>query len=326
MGPKNLTILISVLILAGACTKRDEAPRKTELKPPAPPTGTPNGTPNGNSSPDLVSKDEKRREEKRLNLVTTNPDISRTPLIRKPRLDDIVAVNLSAQAQKESLQSLKLSVVLREKNQIISVKFVLAKKMTALGTYQSLTLVDKAQKLSAEARCLVSCSDVLVRVRRVKGEEIAFVFKDSELTMIPSLDKDPEAKRVQKSSRLLEIGYSVSDSLEALQKSVGMHKTTVDRKLFEQGNNEEIRRASDSLANLLSELLVASNDIYDLSRLSISGGIATPEQLSAGDQKLMKASQSLASLSGLVEVQKEIDSVNQLREKVQLMAQLLSKN
>ncbi len=330
MSLKKLTVLAISVALVSACSGRDESPRRTEVKPPPAPTG--NTKPTSSSPADLVSKDNQRREGKRQELVTTNPDISRVPMIRKPRLDDVVAVNLNAQKQNDSLQSLKLSIVIKVNNQMVSIKFVSDKKMSAEGSYQPLTILDKTQKLSAEARCLVSCSDVLVRVRRENLEEIAFVFKDSELTMIPGLEKDSHALRVQKSSRVLEVGYLVSDSLESLQKSMDSHKAVIEKMFSENSSSEDLRQASEMLPTIASEILVASNDVYELSRLAIRGGSVTLEQ-SAGDQKLAKISQSLTVVSALVkqeslssELQREIDLLNnQVRPKIQLMTQLLSK-
>lgn len=334
MNLKKLTVVFTFAALVGACT-RDEGPRRPDVKPiPPAPTGNTNTNVGGNSSPNLVSEDNKRRERKRHELVTTNPGISHAPLLRKPRIDDVLAVNIGGvPAQKNSLQHLKLSIVMKVGNQIVSVKFVSEKKMSAQGPYQALTLVDKSQKLSAEARCLISCSDILVRVRRDNGEETAFVFKDSELTLIPDLEKDVNAGRVRKSSRVLEVGYVVSDSLEAIQKSISSHKVVVDGMLSEKNDESDLRQASELLTTLLSDLLAASNDVYELSRLSISNATPTPEQLGAGPQNLVKALQSLAMIRSLIkqeslslEMQKDLARIEQVRPKVQLMAELLSKN
>lgn len=330
MNLKKLTLAVTILALTSACSKRDEGRTRPEVKPPTAPTTSPN--PNS-SSPDLVSKDNQRREGKRQELVTTNPDISRAPLLRKPRIDDVIAVNLSAQAQKESLEGLKLSVVMKINSQPVSVKFMSEKKMAALGQYQPLTLIDKTQKLTAEARCLVSCADVLVRVRRDNGEETAFIFKDAELTMLPDLEKDPNSNRLIKTSRILEVGYSVVDALEHMEKSMQGRKLIVDKMVSENAANEELRRASELLMTILADVSAASNDVYELSRVATRNVVATPEQLSSADQKLFKASQSIALAGSLVkqepmasEMQAEVNTINQLRPKIQLMTQLLSKN
>lgn len=321
MGNQVIKVNITLLLIVGmvACSKREDrpAPSPSQQLPTQQPPGAP-----GSQGPqkDLVQQDTQRRQSDRGALVTSNPGISTTPLIKKPRLDDVVVTSLQVKTEKNSVVNSKFVVVLKTSaDQAVAYNFSGEKKMSAQGDYIKLVSLDKNQKqLSVESRCLATCEHVLVRARRGSGEESAFVFKIADtksgvgqLTMLPGLEQDANAARLLDMSRIVEVSYPAAQALEGVQKMIDSSRTQVEKVASEneeQGADAaavtELRRGIQMLQSVQSESDAALTELYSLAGVSLkSGGVKlslNPEQLSSIDRKLLSASQNIAIVAGIV--------------------------
>ncbi len=328
-GIVQITITGILLVGLTACQKRDERgaakPPQNSGQPQTPPAPQPQ------QGPDLISKDNDNRNAKRDQIVSANPNISTAPLLKKPRLDDIITTSFQAKVEKGSIIDSKFVIVLKTSTeQALALNFSSDKKLVAQGSYQRLTALDKAQKIITEARCLASCDDVFVRVRRNNGEESALVFKLNkegvgELTMFPGLEKDPSTQRVFDMARVVELSYPIAAKLESVLKTSVNSKSVIEKLAAAneaQGTDgaavNELRRSSGLLESVRAEIDVALNEAYSLTALSLKSAghkvMVSPEQLTAIDKRLMTASQHVAIATGIVNNQVASGKVKSLVE------------
>jgi hypothetical protein len=326
MNFKKLTFALAILTVTAACQRDSRAPEKKVVPTsPAAPVGNAQVQ---KSDKDLLKKDQERRQAKRQEMFISNPNVSKAPMIKKPRLDDILAGHLETINNTDAELSALRFVLTVQGKEPMPLKYSLDKKLNAKGLYTALTAEDKNSKVVAEARCLASCQDVMVRVRR-DGEEVAFWFRGLELMELPQLNEERGAKRILDTSRTMEIAFQAQQALENSLRSLVANKVQIEAITV---NDEEVQRAKATLKGMTEQVAGATGEVYQLANLVLKGGAMIPDLASAPKRRLLSVAQNSAVVSSIVqkhnqtlasEFEKNVKMLNELSEKLTLLNQYL---